>query len=125
MPSKNARGDAVGGQLLHIKECQAMCIKDLFGCEKGEIGKVFMVNGVKLIFFHQPLKMWEFHGDYPMRFQQDLHSRNKIVQIGNLREYVVAKEQIRLLARCREFPSRFSSKELHQRRDALLEGLGG
>src|SRR6266404_8082339 len=97
MPSKNAQGAAVGGQFLDIKERQAMRSKDLFGCEKGEIGEVFMVNGVKLIFFHQPLKMRELHGDYPMRFQQDLHSCNKIVQFGDLREHVVAKEQIRLL----------------------------
>src|SRR6267378_3598269 len=123
MSSKNAQGATMGGQLLHIKERQAMCSKDLLGCEKGEIGEVFMVNGVELIFFHQPLKMREFHGDYAMRFQQDLHSRNKIVQIGNLREYVVAKKQIRLLAGCHQFPGRFSSKELHQRRDTLLHGL--
>src|SRR5207248_8443725 len=40
MPDKNAQGAAVGGQLLDIKERQAMRSKDLFGSEKGEIGEV-------------------------------------------------------------------------------------
>src|SRR5260370_41546831 len=60
-----------------------------------------------------------------MRFQQALHSRDKIVQIGDLRKYVVAEEQIRLLASCLELPSRFGSKEFHQRLDALLDSLWG
>src|SRR2546430_15107473 len=98
MPGKNAQRAAVGGQFLNIKERLAMPSKDLSGSEKGEIGEVFMVNCVELILFHQPLKVGKFHGDYAVRLQQDLHSRNKIVQIGHLRELVVAKEQICLLA---------------------------
>src|SRR6266403_2463522 len=100
-----------------------MCSKDRFGCEKREIGEVFVIDGVELIFFHEPLKVRELHGDYAMRFEQNFHSRNKIVQIGDLREYVVAKEQIRLLTGCHEFASGFGSKELHQRRDAPLDSL--
>jgi len=40
------------------------------------------VNGVELIFFHPPLKMREFHGEYPMRFQQDLSFRTKSFRSG-------------------------------------------
>src|SRR5260370_14926671 len=109
-PSKNAKRIAVSSQRLHIKERQAMCSKDLFGCQKREIGEVLMVNRVELVFFHQPLKMRELHGDFAMRFQQDLHSRDKIVQIEDLRKYAVAEEQIRLLASCLELPSRFGPK---------------
>ncbi len=69
--------------------------------------------------------MREFHGDDPARLQQDCHSRDKIVQIGNLGKDIVAEEQVGLFAGCSEFARRLCTKELHQRRNTPFDSFRG
>ncbi len=54
------------------------------------------------------------------RLEQDLHAGHEVVEVGDVREHVVAEQQVggRLPG---QRPGRLLPEELHQRRDALLE----
>ena len=56
----------------------------------------------------------------PPGFEQDLHARDEVVEIGHVREHVVAQQQVggRL---ARERPRSLLAEELDQRGDALSE----
>src|SRR5260370_3805192 len=99
--------------------------KDIYGGEKGEVGEMLVINRVELIFFHQPLKMGELHSDHTIGFQQDFHSRDKIIQFGYLGKNVVAQEQISLLAARRKLACRLSAEEFHESGDAFLGSNSG
>ena len=55
-----------------------------------------MVNGIELLFLHQSQQMGEFHRDDTTGLKQYFHTRNKIVQVRNMREDIIADQQIRL-----------------------------
>src|SRR6266436_1408383 len=102
-----------------------MRAKDLFGREKGEVGEMLVINRIELIFLHQPLKMGELHSDHTIGFQQDFHSRDKIIQFGYLGKNVVAQEQISLLTARRKLACRLSAEEFHESGDAFLSSNSG
>jgi len=51
-------------------------------------------NRVELIFFDQPFEMWKFKCDNPVRRQQTGHPGGEVVEIGHLRQYVIADDEI-------------------------------
>src|SRR2546422_908138 len=56
--------------------------------------------------------MWEFQCNDASLLEQYFHSRHKIVQIGDLRQYVVPYNEIRLPIFANHLVRHFSSKKL-------------
>ena len=56
-------------QLFHIKDRQAMRRKNLLGGHKAKIGKVLVIDGVKLIFRHQAHQMRKLYRDHALRLE--------------------------------------------------------
>src|ERR1700741_4893952 len=94
MLSKNAQRPTMCRQFFHIEDPQSVRRKDLFCGEKGKVRKVLVIDGVKLIFFHQTLKVRKLHGNYTVGLQENLQAGDKVVQIRNLREHIVSEEQV-------------------------------
>ena len=55
-----------------------------------------MVDGVELVLLDQADQMREFERDDTLRLQEDLHAGDEVVEIRNLRQHVVADDQIGL-----------------------------
>ena len=69
----------MGGELFDVEECQAVPGKDLLHGAEGEIGKVFMVDRIELVFRHQAQEMRELQADHTVRFQQEFKPTHEIV----------------------------------------------
>jgi len=53
-----------------------------------------MINRVELIFFDQPFEMWKFKCDNPSGANRQAIPAVKVVEIGHLRQYVIADDEI-------------------------------
>ena len=73
-----------------------------------------MINGVKLILLDQPFEMWKFKCDNPVRRQQTGHSGGEVVEIGHLRQYVIADDEIGHAAFRYETPGETQSEKIDQ-----------
>ena len=71
-----------------------MCGEDPFGGDEREIRKMLVINGIKLIFVHQPEQVWKLHGNDAARFEQDLHSLDEVIEVRNLGQDVVPQKEI-------------------------------
>src|SRR6185437_941651 len=65
--------------------------------------------------------MRKLNSDHASRREKDLQSGNEIVNIWNLGEDVVAKQQISALTLGHELARRIHAKEFHERRDSLVD----
>ena len=74
---------------------------------------MLVINRVELIFCHQSLQVRKLHGDHARRLQQDLHACNEIIQVRHLRQHIVPKQQIRLLALCDQLARRLFSEKFN------------
>ena len=53
-----------------------------------------MINGVELVFLDQTLQMGKFQCDHPVWRQQTRHSSGEVIEIGHLRQYIVADNEV-------------------------------
>src|SRR5258708_25580395 len=83
---------------------------------------MLVIDGVKLVLYHEPHQVWKLHGDDAGGFQENSHSSDKIVNVRNVGQYVIAKKQVGLLAFGHKFTRGVTIEELHERRNALLSG---
>ena len=72
-----------------------------------------MVNGIELGLFHQTQQMGKLQSNSATRFEGGFETTGKIIDIRNMREDVVAHDEVRLLACARKllaerFPEEFS-----------------
>ena len=96
MAGINPQRPAVGGQLLHIEDHQAVPSENLLDAEKGEIGEMLMINRVELNLLNEPDQMGKFHRNGAAGFQRRFQPSHKIVEIGIVGQHIVADDQIRL-----------------------------
>src|SRR6185503_16379025 len=83
---------------------------------------MLVVNRVELIALDQPEQMRKLHRDHTASVEQLLHSRHKVIQRGNMRQHVVADQQVGFAMLSGDFLCCPFPEELHQRRDTF--GLG-
>ena len=65
-------------------------------------------------------QMGEFNGDNSMRAEKCLQPANEIVEIRDLREYVVAQNQVWSVPKRSEFVRCAATEEFHNSRDAFF-----
>ena len=78
-----------------------------------------MIDRVELVVLNQSLKMRELERDHPVRGQQVRHSCREVVKIGNLRQYIVADDEIGLAPLGDKTLRKIQAEELDQRRNIL------
>ena len=81
---------------------------------------MLVIDRVELVLLDQLQQVGEFHRDHATRLEQDLHSRNKVIDVGHVRKDVVSKQQVGLAKSLRHLPRRGNSKELDCRTNSLL-----
>ena len=53
-----------------------------------------MVDGVELVVRHQPQQVRELHRDHAVGLRAGSSARDEVVQVGHVREHVVAEQQV-------------------------------
>src|SRR5262249_16963020 len=81
---------------LDVEQHQAVVSEDPLHRREREIRKVLVIDGVELILVHQLEQMRKLHRDDAARSQQTAHPGDEIVDVGNVREDVVAEQKVRL-----------------------------
>src|SRR3954454_7145295 len=109
-------------QLLDIEQCNPMRGKDSLSRRKGIIEIVFLVYRVELIALDQVYQVRELNRDHATFREQDLHPRNKIVEVGHVRENIVGRNQIRMQSFGNHLARHIGTEILLARRYADLSG---
>src|SRR6185312_8097156 len=90
---------------------------------------MLVIDLVELISVDRLEEVRKLDGDDAGRGEQDFHSPDEIIQVGDLGEHVVAEYEVGLLADVRELTGGVDSKKFHQSWDALgfghLRHVGG
>ena len=113
---------AVGRELLHVKEGQAVGGENPLGGVQREVREVLVIHLVELIPDHRLVQVRELDGNHPTRAEQDLEARDEIIEVGDLGQHVIAEDQVGPAALRHQLPGSLSTEELHERRDPLLLG---
>ena len=71
-----------------------MSRKHAIGGEEGEIGKVLVINRIPLPALNESHKVGKLHRQDAIRSEQHLYTGDKIVQVWDVREHIVADQQI-------------------------------
>ncbi len=82
---------------------------------------MLVVDGVELIVLHQFQQMRKLHGDDAALAQKKLHAGDEVVQIGDMRQHVIAEQQVRLAKFGNQLACGLGPEELHNRRYAILD----
>ena len=67
--------------------------------QKREVGEVLVIDRVPLVVLDQAHQVGELHRDHAPGLQQDLHAGHEVVEVGDVREHVVARAAGRRLIR--------------------------
>src|SRR4029079_6345246 len=96
MARVDAQRTPVRRQPLHVKERQPMVTEDGAYRGEGKIAEVLVVDGIERVVAHQFQQVRELHRDETILAQQQLQSGDKIVEGGNVRQHVIAQQQVGL-----------------------------
>src|SRR5208282_2166644 len=83
---------------------------------------MLVVNRIELIEFNQAKQVRKFKREDPFWLQQDLQAFHKVVEVGHLREDVVADNEVGGAAFCGEFIRHLCAEEANERRNAFFDG---
>jgi len=109
-------------QLLDIEDRHVVGGEDALQADQREVAEVLVVDGVELVAFDQALQMRELERHGSRRLKQRADPGDERVQIRNLREHVVAQDEIGLAALQDELDRELAPEELDQRLDAPGRG---
>src|SRR5580658_2714767 len=101
-----------------------MCGKYFLHGQQRKIRKMFVIDRVELNLLHQLNEVRKFHGDNPVRLQQNLHAGDEAVQIRHLRQHVIAEQEVGFYSSRGKFFRALSIEKLHESRHAFLDGDG-
>ena len=79
-----------------------------------------MVDRIELVFLDQTLQMRKFECYDTFWLQKQANAGHEVVEIGNLRQHVVADDQIRLHAASDKVVCETRAEEIDLCRDALI-----
>ena len=111
---------AMGRDLLDVEHLEAVARGHALDRDQREVGEVLVIDGVELVLVDQRLEMRELERDDALRRQQMRHAGDEVVEVGHLRQHVVADDEVGGLAFGDEPLGEADAEELDQRRDVLL-----
>ena len=69
------------------------------------------IHGIELVPLDQLHQVGKLHRHYPFRIQQPLHPFEKIIEVGNLSQYIVSDDKVRPLSFRHKTQRRFLTKK--------------
>ncbi len=100
-------------QFFDVEHFQSMRFHDADRRQHGEVRKVFVINRVKLVELDQLQQVRKFQRENAVGLQQDLQSFDKVIQVWDLCQYVIAQNQVGTSAFGRELFCQFCPEEPH------------
>ncbi len=85
---------------------------------------MLVINRVELPLLHQLHQVGKLHRHQPRRLEEDPDAADEVVQIGHVRQDVVADQQVRTASLGLELFRDVGAEELADRRNALGNGRG-
>src|SRR5258708_6565936 len=95
MAHKKTNGSTVCFEQFDIEDAQADLGEDALSGNQRQIGKMLMIDGVKFMPLHQLREMLHFERGDALRGEQYFYARHEIVDVGHMRQHVIASDQIR------------------------------
>ena len=86
------------GKFLNIEKRQSMMSKHHIDREERQIGKVFVIDGIKLVLGDEALKVRELEGDDTAGFEGDLEATDEVIDVRHVGHDIATEEQVRGLA---------------------------
>src|SRR6516165_5584977 len=83
---------------------------------------MLVIDGVELVLVNKPLKMRELERYHTIWGQQMHHSRSEIVEIGDLRQHIVADDELGPPTLGHELLCELQPEKLDEGRNILLAG---
>ena len=81
---------------------------------------MLVIDRVELVFVDQPLEVRKLERDHPVRRQQMRHARSEVVEIRDLRQHIVADDEIGLPSLGHKALRKLQAEEFDKRRNILL-----
>ena len=117
----DAQRAAMGRQLLHIDQLEIVTRRQPLDGDEREVREMLVIDGVELVLSDQPLEVRELQGDHALRLEQARHPAHEVVEVGHLRQHVVADDEIGALALRHELGRELRSEEIDAGGYALLD----
>ena len=95
MAHKKPNGSTVCLGQFDIEDAQACLGEDALSGNQRQIGKMLMIDGVKLMQLHQLKEMLHFEGSDALRGEQYFYAGHEIVDVWHMRQHIIAGDQIR------------------------------
>ena len=84
----------MGRQFLHIEQRQSVAGENLLYRQQREITEMLVIDGVELVALHQLPQVRKLHRDHAVRGEQSFQSGDEVVEVGHMREHIVAEHQV-------------------------------
>src|SRR6185503_19577976 len=108
--------------LFDVEYSKPMLRENFFDGAERKIGEVFMIDGVELVICHDPHEVREFHRHDALWFEQYLEALHEIIEIGHMRQYVIADDEVRLPPLGRQLPCCLCTEKFYQGGNAVFDG---
>ena len=112
MAGVNAQRAAVGGQLLHVENGEAVVGKNALHRPEREVAEMLVVNGVKLVARNELQQVRKLQGDDSLWLEGQPQPAHEVVQVGHVGQHVVADEQVGQAVAFDDFTGRGAAKKL-------------
>jgi len=122
---EQAQRPAMRRQPLHVEDAQRLRRQNLRDGAEGQVGEMLVVDRVELVVPHQAEQMRKLEGGDTLGQQQLAEAAEKIMDIGDVREDVVRRDECCLAAACRDLAPRLRAEEHHLRVHTARLGSGG
>src|SRR5436190_15366045 len=83
---------------------------------------MLVINGVELVSLDQGQKVREFHRDHAVLFEEHLHGRYEVVDVRNVRQYVISNQEVGAAILFDKGKHRTIAKKLDFSTDTFLHG---
>ena len=110
----------MGRQSFNVDQRKPMGGSQATYAAEREVRKVLVVDGVKLVFRDQALKMRHLDGDDALRRQQVRHAGDEVVELRHLCQHIVGDDQIGVPPVGHHFSRGFGIEEGDECRNACL-----
>src|SRR5262245_2450565 len=94
MANEKPQRSTMGRNLLRIEHPQTVPREDLLNREQRQIGEMLVIDRIELQSADQVEHVRKLDGEYAFVTQENLHARDKIVDVGYVREHVLGRQQV-------------------------------
>ncbi len=94
---------AMGWQFLHVDDLEVMAVRHIPDRQQREIREMLVIDCVELVLLDQIGEMRKLQRNHAFRLQQQMQTTHKVIEIRNLRQNVVADQEVGLASCADQF----------------------